>query len=556
MIILGINQVGGLLTGQHDAAAAIIKDGKLIATVEEERLNRQRHSKGFPHLAVQYCLKEAGVSEKDIDIIAIGYNPYAILKYRFFFISAWAMLNYLLAFFIYRHGVRKLREKSGAKILYVDHHLAHAASAYRCGGLGDSNILTIDGAGEIECAALFRGEAGRITRLAHIPIAKWYDTKPWRSIGKTYSRMTDFLRLGAHGEGKLMGLASYGKPRFDMTTILNIESFTKWHVDLRNIKKLYQTYRRTDAGAALTQDHKDLAASLQDALEKAFVNLGKDANGRTGLRKFGLSGGCALNCNANSRLLAQDFCDRIFVQPASHDGGIAMGAALEAMHRVGDGDFVEFKHAYWGPGYTNEEIEKVLKEAKAPYRRVEDIAKETAKHVASGVIVGWFQGRSELGPRALGNRSIIANCQMRGMNDKVNVEVKHREVWRPFAPSVTKEDATRYFEGMEKSPDSPFMLQTFYVRPEYRDIFPAITHVDGSSRIQTVTDTENPRFHALLKEVEKLTGHPMVMNTSFNDAGEPIVQSPKDAVRCFYATGFDVLAIGDFIVEKHHVAHG
>ena len=167
--------------------------------------------------------------------------------------------------------------------------------------------------------------------------------------------------------------------------------------------------------------------------------------------------------------------------------------------------------------------------------------------------MGWFQGRSELGPRSLGNRSIITNCQIKGMNDKVNVEVKHREVWRPFAPSVTREDAPKYFEGMEKSPDSPFMLQTFYVRPEYRDVLPAITHVDGSSRIQTVTQQENSRFYALLKEMEKLTGHPVVMNTSFNDAGEPIVQSPKDAIRCFFATGFDVLAIGDFLVEKPHV---
>jgi len=554
-IILGINQVAGLLTGQHDAAAAIIKDGKLIATVEEERLNRQRHSKGYPHQAVQYCLKAAGVSEKDIDIIAIGYNPYAILDRLFFFLSAWSMFNYALAFWIYRYGVRDLFKKSGAKLMYVDHHLAHAATAYRCANFGDANVLTIDGAGETECAALYEGKNGKLKRLADIPIAKWYDTKPWRSIGKCYTRMTDFLMLGAHGEGKLMGLASYGQPRFDMSQILDVQSFSKWTIDRRKISELYGGFRRTDPKSELTQDHKDLAASLQDALEKAVVNLGRDAHQRTGLRRFALSGGVSLNCNANSRLLSQDFCDAIFVQPASHDGGIALGAALEAMHRVGDGDFVEgFTHAYWGPEYSAEEIEKVLKEAKAPYRKVADVAAETAKHVAEGKITAWFQGRSELGPRALGNRSIVTNCQIKGMNDKVNIEVKHREVWRPFAPSVTKEDAPKYFEGMEKSPDSPFMLQTFYVRPEYREVFPAITHIDGSSRIQTVTEKDNPRFHALLKEMQKLTGHPVVMNTSFNDAGEPIVQSPKDALRCFYATGFDVLAIGDFIVEKAHVS--
>ncbi len=358
-------------------------------------------------------------------------------------------------------------------------------------------------------------------------------------------------KLGDNAEGKTMGLASYGEPRFDFSEILNVRGWRDWTIDRSKLKQ-YERYGRTDAKGELTQDNKDFAASLQKALEDTFVHLGQDAHKRTGLRKFALSGGCALNCNANSRLLAQDFCDEMFLQPASHDGGIALGAALEAMHRVGDGDFVDgYDHAYWGPGYTNDEIEKVLKEAKTRYVRSDNIARDTAKYVADGKIVGWFQGRSELGPRALGNRSILANPCIEGMNDKVNIDVKHREVWRPFAPSVTKDAAPKYFEGLEKSPDSPFMLQTFYVRKEFRAALPAITHIDGSSRIQTVTERQNARYYQFLKELEKLTGHPVVMNTSFNDAGEPIVQSPKDALRCFFATGFDVLAIGDFIVEKH-----
>lgn len=553
MVILGINQVAGLLTGQHDAAAALIKDGKLIASVEEERLNRQRHSKGFPKLAVQYCLKEAGLTEKDIDIIAIGYNPWAIIRRGYFFLDAWSMLAYLSTFFLYRMGTRKLRQESGARLMYIDHHLAHAASAYRCANFGDANVLTIDNAGETETASLFEGRAGKLICKAWIPIAYRRDRTKRRSIGGIYSRVTAMLKLGDNAEGKTMGLASYGESKLDFSAIMDIRGWKDWTLDRRALKQ-YEKYGRPDTKATLSQDNKDLAASLQHALEEAFVNLGKDAHARTGLRKFALSGGCALNCNSNSRLAAQDFCDEIFIQPASHDGGIALGAALEAMHRVGDGDFVhDYDHAYWGPGYSDGEIEKILKEAKIPYRRSESIEAEAARHVADGKIVGWFQGRSELGPRALGNRSILANPGIAGMNDKVNVDVKHREVWRPFAPSVTKEDASKFFEGLEKMDESPFMLQTHYVRKEYRDKLPAITHTDGSARIQTVTSEQNPRYHRFLKELQKLTGMPIVMNTSFNDVGEPIVQSPKDAIRCFFATGFDVLAIGDFLVEKHAI---
>lgn len=551
MVILGLNQVAGLLTGQHDAAAALIKDGKLIASVEEERLNRQRHSKGYPKLAIEYCLKEAGLTEKDIDVIAIGYNPYAIIRRGYFFLDAWNMLAYLSTFFLYRMGTRKLRKASGAKLMYIDHHLAHAASAYRSANFGDANVLTIDNAGETETASLFEGRNGKLTCKAWIPIAYRLDRGKRRSLGAIYSRVTAMLKLGDNAEGKTMGLASYGHPKLDFSKIMNITSWDTWTIDRAALNE-YKQYGRTDGKQALSQDNKDFAASLQKALEDAFINLGRDAFERTGLRKFALSGGCALNCNANSRLASQEFCDDIFIQPASHDGGIALGAALEAMHRVGDGDFVEgYNHAYWGPGYSNDEIEKILKEAKIPYKKSDSIEREAAQHVAEGKIVGWFQGRSELGPRALGNRSILANPGIKGMNDKVNVEVKHREVWRPFAPSVTKEDAPKYFEGLEKMDESPFMLQTHYVRNEFRDKLPAITHVDGSARIQTVTKEQNSRYYTLLKELEKITGMPVVMNTSFNDVGEPIVQSPKDAVRCFFATGFDVLAIGDFLVEKH-----
>lgn len=554
MKILGINQVTGLLSGMHDSAAALVIDGKLIATMEEERFNRVRHHKGTPHKAIAYCLKEGGITLKDIDVIAVSYNPFGFLKRGFFFLSPWHMLSYVANIFVFMRGVGKLAEPGNARIIYVDHHLAHAASAYRCAPFKNANVMTIDGAGETDCAGLFKGENGVLTRLATLPIAHRHDTKPWRSIGKTYSELTQFLKLGVNAEGKTMGLASYGKPRFDFSNILNVKSWNNWHVDRRNIRKLYGEYERKDEKAPLTDEHKDLAASLQNALEEAYVNLGRDAYRRTGFKNFALAGGVALNCNSNSRLLEQEYCDAVFIQPAANDGGAALGAALEAMHAVGDGDFVEFKNAYWGPEYNQSDIETLLKNAKVSYRKSSDIAKDAAKYIADGHIVGWFQGKSEIGPRALGNRSILANPAIKGMNDKINNDVKHREVWRPFAPSVAEEAATEYFEGVDKAHESPYMLHTFYVKKKYADTFPAITHIDGSSRIQTVNQAQNPRYHALLTEVGKLTGHPMVLNTSFNDKGEPIVCSTFDALRCFYSTGIDVLALGDFLIEKPHVA--
>lgn len=554
MNILGINQVTGLVSGMHDSAAALIMDGKLVATMEEERFNRQRHYKGTPHKAIAYCLQEGGISLKDIDVIAVSYNPFGFLKHGFFFLSPWSMFAYVANIFVFMRGVGNLAKAAGgARIIYVDHHHAHAASAYRCAPFRDANVMTIDGAGETDCGGLFEGKNGVLKRLKHVPIAFRYDARPWRSIGKTYSELTQFLKLGENAEGKTMGLASYGTPRFDFSQILNVRTWDSWTIDRRNIKKQYGEYERKNDTDPLTQDHKDLAASLQHALEETFVHLGKDAHRMTGLKNFAVAGGVALNCNANSRLLEQDFCDALFVQPAANDGGVALGAALEAMHMLGDGDFVSFPNAYWGPHYTNEQIEKLLKEAKLMYRKSEHIEKDAAKYIAGGYIVGWFQGRSEIGPRALGNRSIFANPQIRGMNDKINNEVKHREVWRPFAPTLTQESAATYFEGVTKQKESPFMLQTFYVKKEYRDVFPAITHVDGSARIQTVSSQQNPRLHRLLREVAEATGHPMVLNTSFNDKGEPIVCSPFDALRCFSSTGLDVLVLGDYVLTKPHV---
>ena len=550
MKILGINQVPGILAWMHDAAAAVVVDGKIVATAEEERFNRQRHARGNPKKAMEYCLREAGLTLKDIDIIAIAHNPFAPLRLSTFSFYPPNLARDLANLFIFLWHARQLsRAAGGAKVVFVDHHLAHAASAYFCSGFPRANILTIDGSGETESFAYFLGEGDIIRRVWDIPLGSRFAKKKWASIGMVYTAVTTLLNLGTHAEGKTMGLASYGKPAYDFSSILSVRSHKDYTIDRRQVRARYGHLARKE-GAPLSQEHKNLAASLQRALEDAVVHLACEAHQHSGSKRFCFAGGVALNCNANSRVLQEDFCDKLFIQPAAHDGGIALGAALYAAARAGDRPMARLAHAYWGPAFSDEEIETLLKESKLPYERSDNIARDAARLVAQGNIVGWFQGRMEMGPRALGNRSILANPMVKGMDERVNREVKHREPWRPFAPSVTEEDASRYFEGVEKAKESPFMLHTFYVKKEYREVFPAITHVDGSSRIQTVREDQNPRYYRFLKELETLTGHPVVMNTSFNDKGEPIVCTPKDALKCYAATGFDALAIGNFLLTK------
>lgn len=552
MKILGINQVPGLIAWNHDSAAALVVDGKLIATAEEERFNRIRHASGYPKAAVGYCLKEGGLSLKDIDVLAVAYNPWAPVTRLRLTLRPWNLFATFFNIAVLHIYLKNLLRQAGsrAKIVYIDHHLAHASSTYRCSGFENANILTIDGSGETESFAFFTGEKGVIRRVWDIPLGGPFDAKKWSSIGLVYSRVTNFLSLGTNGEGKTMGLASYGAPKYDFSSILSIKDHRTYRIDRRKVGELYKALERTDGRGEITQEQKDLAASLQEALETSAVALAKEAHAHSGHRNIALAGGVALNCNMNSRILAEDFCDRVFIQPAANDAGVALGAALEASARAGEKPDFKLEHAYWGPGYSAKEIEQALKETKMPYERPASIVEATADLVAEGKIVGWFQGRMELGPRALGNRSILANPTIPGMHDKVNVDVKHREVWRPFAPAVTEEDAPAYFEGVSKAKESPFMLETFYVKEAFRGKLPAITHIDGSARIQTVRKDQNERLYQLLLALKARTGHPVVLNTSFNDAGEPIVCTPRDAIRCFYSTGFDALAIGDFLLRK------
>ena len=549
MKVLGVNQVPGMLAWTHDSAAALVVDGTLVATAEEERFSRNRHHKGYPYKAVEYCLAEGKLSKKEVDILAVSFHPYKVFASWPLYLRPFSLGRQLLnlgAFYLHRRAARK--EFPNARVVYVPHHLAHAATAYRCSGFNEANILTIDGSGETETFAFFTGKGGRIRKIWDIPLQKGaFGKRKGSSIGFAYSAVTNFLNLGVKAEGKTMGLASYGTPRYDFRDILRISNHRKYRIDREALKRLYPTLERTNAKEPLSQEHKDLAASLQKALEESLVNLAREAYEWSGSKNFCLAGGVALNCNANSRIRGEDFCDELFVQPGANDGGAALGAALEAAARYDRPINFRMEHAYWGPSFADSEIERLLQEAKVRYERHDDIEKETAKLLADGKIVGWFQGRMELGPRALGNRSILADPTVAGQNDIVNERVKHREPWRPFAPVVTEESGAKYFDDFRAS---PFMLLTFYVKKEWRKCLPAITHVDGSSRIQTVTEAQNRPLYRLLKEFEKRKGVPVLLNTSFNDKDEPIVCTPRDALRCYFSPGLDALVMGNFILTK------
>ena len=548
MNVLGINQIPGMLAWLHDSAAALVKDGVLAATAEEERFNRVRHSRGYPYQAVEYCLKEGGIDKKNIDIIAVSQDPYLAFKHPFSGFGARAFGKRAINAGIFEYWRRNAkREFPNARVVYIPHHLAHAASSYRCSGFSEANILTIDASGEIETLTFFVGRGNKIKKIWDIKLDGFLGGKKRNSIGLVYSRVTNFLNLGTHGEGKTMGLASYGSPKHDFSSILNIRSHNDYNIDRDKVSGLYGHLERKSAKEDLTEEHKNLAASLQQGLEESIFNLAREAHAFTGIRNFCLAGGVALNCNMNSKIANADFCDKIFIQPAANDSGTALGAALEAAARFGGSPNFKMEHAYFGPEFSNNEIEKFLKETKMRYEFHENIEAITAGLLAGGKIVGWFQGRMELGPRALCNRSILADPSMHGMNDKVNNYVKHREPWRPFAPVVAEEDGEKYFENYAKS---PFMLLTFYVKKSARSLLPAITHVDGSSRMQTVNRAQNPRCYKLLKEFEKRKKIPVLLNTSFNDANEPIVATPKDAFRCFSSTGLDALVMDNFLIRK------
>jgi carbamoyltransferase len=560
------------VTTMDNAAAALLRDGEVLAAVEEERFSRSKHHIGFPTAAVRYCLDSAGLGLEDLSVVALSWKPW-VLRRRLWLMGG-QLVNparlrartrrsesiipmYLDMIRLKRAFERHLATQwpPGLKVEYQDHHLSHAASAYYASGFEEAAFLTYDGTGEDTCTMLGRASAGRLEVLKRVPMP--------HSLGWLYASVTAFLGFKPNcDEGKTMALASYGdpstyRPLFDRLLRVRDDrytidtSFFDYHRAL--IGDFPAETRRACGeprapGAPLEDRDRDLAAALQEALERAGVALARGLQPRTGMRDVCLAGGVALNSVLGYRVLMDAGFERIFVQPASHDAGSALGAAWLSASRFAPPPTRAWRHAFWGPRYDAESCERALVASGLPYERCgEDVVRRAAEAIAAGKLVAWFQGPAEFGPRALGARSILADPADPCMPGVLNLRVKHREAFRPFAPACLEEEAHHWFDLDQPS---RFMLLVAPVRTARRAEVPAITHVDGTARLQTVPAEPRTRFRALIETYQALRKVPMVLNTSFNVQGEPMVGTPEDALRTFLGTHLDCLAMEDFFVEK------
>jgi len=582
MIILGINAY------HANSSAAIVVDGRLIAAVEEERLNRVKYAAGLPVRAIQFCLEAVGAKLTEVDYIAVPRDPLARLATKARFAMrmprfAFDRIRVMKKFAGIQEEIAKAFDLSleaiRAQYHRIEHHTAHLASACFCSPFERAAVLSIDGLGDFASAMYGICEGAQLRPLGEV-------TFP-HSLGMYYTALTQYLGFWKFGdEYKVMGLAAYGQPEFldEFRKIVRADGTISFRLGLdyfihqsqgaemtwRDANstpvqgRLFSDYLEKRLGPArkadepLTQRHYNLAASMQAALEEVLAANWSGLAAKTAQRNLCLAGGVAFNCLANGKIFERSPFDRVFVQPAAGDAGLSVGAAVAVYHGVlGKPRNFQMDHAYWGPQFTASQLRAAVDEAHATNgsARVDELRDEpllqtTARHIADGKIVGWFQGATELGPRALGNRSILADPRRPEMKDILNRRIKHREIFRPFAPSIIEEATGEFFE---QTHPSPFMTFAYPVKPEKRSQIPAPTHVDGTARLQTVSRTSNPLYWRLLRAVGDITGVPAVLNTSFND-NEPIVCRPEEALDCFRRTQMDVLAIGNFLLEKKSAA--
>ena len=558
MITLGINY-----TRMHDSSACVVRDGELLFAVTEERISRVKHDARFPQLAIQSCLDFTRVRAEQLDEVCFGWSTAGPgFRHDLKCLATGGLpITYLNLLTTTKHFLTMWHQESGAKVFlelfgptkarmrFVDHHLAHAISAYGYSGFDDAAVVVMDGRGAWEATSIWHGHDGRLEHLLTIPFPD--------SVGYFYSQFTEFLGFQPNSdEWKVMGLAPYGQPGVKLDAFIDPE-IAPYHV---HVKRLTANGSGTFSGmipllgpprvaeSEIEDRYKNIAYAVQEACEIAMMNVVRMAIVKTRSRNLCLAGGVALNSKANGKILASGLVDKMFVQPAASDDGVALGAAL-APYLDDNGKLPSkaMRHGYWGPFFDDDAIENTLQTYKLRYTRLSDPAFTAAELLSKGKILGWFQGRMEFGPRALGSRSILADPRDPEMNAKVNNAVKFREWWRPFAPSFKKEAAGEY---LESATDSPFMILTAQVRPEKRSIIPSVTHVDGSARPQTVEKGINPLYWRLIDEFGKRTGVPVVMNTSFNLRGEAIVCTPTDAICTFFSSGMDALVIGSFLVIK------
>jgi len=582
MNILGINAYHG------NASAALVCDGKLVAAVEEERFNRVKYAAGFPAAAIRYCLKEAGITLADLDHVAVPRNPYARLGTKLFYalrmpsfarerarvISKFTGIPAALAW-----AFDSDPKKIAAKFHRVEHHQAHLASTFFVSPFENAALLSADGLGDFASSMWGLGRANHMRVDGSI-------TFP-HSLGLYYSAVTQYLGFLKFGdEYKVMGLAAYGQPAYledfrdilrfdgnggDFGFRLGLDYFThhrtgpemSWaeadktptlgKMFSESMPRLLKAPARQPE-EPLEQRHRDMASSLQARLEEVYLGMLKKLAAKTNAKAVCLAGGVAFNCVANGKIFDATPFEKVYVHPAAGDAGLAVGAAYFVWHQIlGQPRLFVMEHAYWGPGYSSAEVKTAIQASAVSQGGHaiselpdEELFRRTAALIGEGKILGWYQGRAEWGPRALGNRSIVADPRRAEMKEILNRRIKHREIFRPFAPSILAEKTGEWFE---KSHPSPFMNLAYSVLPAKRDKIPAPTHVDGTGRLQTVTREANPRYYALIQEFERQTGVPVVLNTSFND-NEPIVCCPEEALDCYLRTQMDALVLGNFLITR------
>lgn len=577
MIILGINAY------HANASAALVVDGRLVAAVEEERLNRVKYAAGFPARAIQYCLDFAGVRIRDVDHIALPRNPWARFgtKLRFAIrMPRFAMDRVRVASRF--HGVKEeLTSAFGvdpatirAQVHRVEHHRAHIASAFFVSPFERAAVLSADGLGDFASTMWGIGEGSNLQVDGSVAFP--------HSLGMFYTAMTQYLGFQRFGEEyKVMGLAAYGSPAYldrfreilqaekAIGVRLNLKYFTHhksgpemtWDASDQTpmVGQIFSSELERQFGPSRKPNepiegrHNDFAASMQARLEEVLLANVNSLHKKTNAKALCLAGGVAFNCVANGKILEQTPFEHVFVQPAAGDGGLSVGAAFAVYHqKMGKPRCFQMDHAFWGPGFSAAEMRSAVARQRltgsvlVSELEEEPLLRATAMHIAKGKIVGWFQGRAEWGPRALGNRSILADPRRAEMKETLNQRIKHRETFRPFAPSILEESSAEYFE---QTHPSPFMTFAYEVRASKRAVIPAPTHVDGTGRLQTVDRDSHPLYWKLLRAFGDLTGVPVLLNTSFND-NEPIVCCPEEALACFERTKMDVLVLGNFVLEK------
>lgn len=574
MYILGINAY------HADSSACLIRDGEIVAAAEEERFTRIKHCAGFPENAIRYCLREANITIDEIEHIGISKDPKRrILKkilYAFFNfdgnLSAKFIESRLNNYSKINNVISKLEEifelQKGVlkkvKFHNIEHHLAHASSAFLVSPFDEAAILTIDGFGDFASAMFAYGRDNEIKILNRIEFP--------HSLGVLYTAISQFLGFNKFGdEGKVMGLAAYGEAKYldkfrDIISVnnnkykLNLDYFLHHKGGISEMWKDVPSYGRLwsdkfeevfgvdrESATVLENRHENIASSLQKTLEEVVFSILNNFHTKYFSDNLCLAGGVALNCVMNGKIKGNTKFKNIFIQPASSDSGTSIGTAFYIYNIIlGKKRNYIMDDAYLGPSFKEDEIEDVIKKYNLKYIRSKCIFKETAKLISEGNILGLFQGRMEIGPRALGNRSILADPRKAKMKDILNNRIKHRENFRPFAPSIIIEKVADFF--VEKEP-SPFMLLNYRVLPEKISLIPAVVHIDGTARVQTVDKKTNPKYWMLIKEFENITGIPIVLNTSFNE-NEPIVCTPEDAIRCFLNTKMDYLALEDFLIKN------